>query len=72
MKKSGINLLPEDQDTERADLTLKDSEVEDHALEDVSLAVRGFFLKSNKWSSHLGTDKVSFFLRENLEYDEEF
>ena len=72
LKKSGINLLPEDQDIEQTDLTLKDYEVEDHALEDVSLAVRGFFLKSNKWSSHMGRDKVSFFLRENLEYDEEF
>ena len=51
LQKSGINLLPEDQDIEEAELTLKDSEAEDRAIEDIALAVRGFFIKSSKWSS---------------------
>lgn len=72
LQKSGINLLPEDQDIEEAELTLKDSEAEDRAIEDISLAVRGFFIKSSKWSSQVSDEKVVYYMRENLEYDEEF
>lgn len=72
LNKSGINLLPEDVDAEEAELVLKDSEVEDRAIEDISLAIRGFFIKSSKWSSQMSADKVSFYLRENIEYDDEF
>jgi cancer susceptibility candidate protein 1 len=58
--KSGINLLPEDCDIEDNEILLKDSEAEDRAIEDISLAVRGFFVKSSKWSSILPEEKVNF------------
>jgi hypothetical protein len=48
------------------------TDAEDRAIEDISLAVRGFFIKSSKWSSSVGEDKVVYIMRENLEYDEEF
>lgn len=72
LQKSGINLLPEDTDIEEAELTLKDSEAEDRAIEDIALAVRGFFIKSSKWTSQVSDDKVVYYMRENLEYDLEF
>ena len=51
---------------------MKDPDAEDRAIEDIALAVRGFFIKSSKWSSSVGEDKVVYVMRENLEYDEEF
>jgi hypothetical protein len=39
---------------------LKEQEAEDRAIEDISLAVRGFFVKSSRWSSQLGEEKVKY------------
>ncbi len=49
--KAGINLLPEDCDAEESEIQLKDYEAENRAIEDISLAIRGFFIKSSKWSA---------------------
>lgn len=54
--------MPEDCDIEDNEILLKDSEAEDRAIEDISLAVRGFFVKSSKWSSLLPEEKVNIIL----------
>ncbi len=65
-------MLPEDTDIEEGEMTLKDSDAEDRAIEDIALAVRSFFIRSSKWSSLVSDEKVVYILRENMEYDEEF
>jgi cancer susceptibility candidate protein 1 len=60
MRRCGINLLPEDEDAAFCGMTLKDPEAEWKAIEDISTAVRAFYIEHSKWN-HSAFKKGKFF-----------
>lgn len=72
LKRSGINLLPVDEDAEVCSIPLKDSGAQHKAIEDISVASLNFYIASTKWNLNLPSDSVGARLRHNPECDEEF
>jgi len=50
LQKCGINLMPLPEDAATANISSKDSKVEDMAISDVVFAVKSFFIKSSRFS----------------------
>jgi cancer susceptibility candidate protein 1 len=72
LSKSGIHLLPIDDDAAQAGIQLKDHNAEERAIADLSTAVRSFAFRSCRWNPHVDNDIVLLKVRENLEFDREF
>ncbi len=49
--KSGINLLPIDEDAEHCGIPLRVADAEEKAINDISLACRAFYFKNTRWSN---------------------
>ena len=50
--RSGINLLPIDEDAEHCGMSLKNTDAEEKAINDITLASRAYYFKNSKWSAH--------------------
>ena len=82
LQKCGINLLPTDEDVELCEMPLKNIAAEFKAIEDISMAVRAYYISSSKWNHSAFSngkffvskkiDQVVLRMRSNPEYDEEF
>lgn len=72
LSKSGIHLLPRNEDAALGEIKLKDFHAEERAILDISCSVRSFAYRSCKWNSTLEPDNIAIKVRENLEFDREF
>jgi len=73
LQRCGINLLPEDEDAALCDIQLKDPAAEQKAIDDISMAVRSFYIECTKWNhSGFENNNIVTRLRQNPEFDLEF
>jgi hypothetical protein len=79
MAKSGVLLMPRDEDARLAGIELKDRQAEDRAINDVALGVRAFHFRRCKWNMSrdpenpgVSSDNIVLRIRENLAFDPEF
>ena len=72
LHKSGINLLPCDEDAETSNIPLKNVHAEHKAIQDISYAARNFYIASSRWNLTLPSDQIGVRMRPNPECDEEF
>ena len=79
LSKSGIHMMPRDEDAQLAGIEKKDRMAEERAIIDVACSVRAFHYRRCKWNQGesaenpgVGTDCLVLRVRENLEYDESF
>jgi hypothetical protein len=72
LSKSGILLLPRNEDAALGEIKLKDFHAEERAINVISCSVRAFAYRSCKWSSTLEADNIAIKIRENLKFDREF
>jgi hypothetical protein len=72
LRKSGINLLPSDEDAETCNIPLKNLMAEHKAADDISIAAKSFYVSSNKWNCSMDPNQILVKMRYNPECDEEF
>ena len=79
LSKSGVHLMPRDEDAKLAGIENKDRAAEERAIIDVALGVRAFHFRRVKWNQGLsaenpgvGPDNIVLRIRENLEFDTYF
>ena len=72
LSKSGIHLLPRNEDAALGEIKLKDFYAEERAIIDVASAVRAFAFRSCKWNPEIEPENIVLKIRENLEFDKEF
>lgn len=72
LRKSGINLLPCNEDAETCNIPLKNLASEHKASEDVAIAATKFYVQSSKWNCHMNPNQILVRMRNNPECDEEF
>jgi len=72
LRKSGINLLPVDEDAETCNLPLKAIAAEHKAADDISIAAKSFYIQSSKWNCNMDNNQILVKMRYNPECDEEF
>lgn len=72
LHKSGIHLLPEDDDAARAGIPLKDQGAEERAILDIAQTLKVFSFQSLKWNMQAPDDTVICRLRENPDNFREF
>ena len=72
LRKSGINLLPSDEDAETCNIPLKSLSAEHKAADDISTAAKTFYVASNKWNGSMDQSQILVKMRYNPECDEEF
>ena len=49
----GVNLLPVIEDADTANICRKSVESEEHAINDISIWIKAFYVKSSRWSTTL-------------------
>lgn len=72
LSKSGIHLLPRDEDAALGEIRIKDFLTEERAISDLSTGVRSFAFRSCRWNQQIESENIVVKLRENLEFDREF
>ena len=79
LAKSGILLMPRNEDAELAGIEMKDQAAEERAIIDVALGVRAFHFRESKWNQSrdqanpgVPPENIVMRIRENLEFDAEF
>lgn len=72
LSKSGIHLMPVDEDAKGSGIKLKSRDAEERAIMDISTTVRAFAFRSSKWNKDAEEENVIIKIRENLEFDREF
>eukprot|EP00825_Cyclidium_porcatum_P034044 TRINITY_DN35925_c0_g1_i1.p2 TRINITY_DN35925_c0_g1~~TRINITY_DN35925_c0_g1_i1.p2 ORF type:complete len:190 (-),score=38.92 TRINITY_DN35925_c0_g1_i1:88-657(-) len=65
----GINLMPEPQDAEQKQLSNKQIDVENKAIQEVIFSIRGFAIKSSPLNQDVENDKIVFQIIENPNYE---
>jgi len=50
LAKSGIFLMPQEEDTEQANIGEKSILTENKAIEDICMAVKGFYIQSSRFN----------------------
>ncbi|CAK64192.1 unnamed protein product (macronuclear) [Paramecium tetraurelia] len=70
--RSGVNFIPVNEDAQSANIVQKDEGAEELALNDLSEAVRGFYIESSRWNNSDTGPQIVVKLKENPEFDEEF
>ena len=51
----GVNLMPVDHDAEQSGVSVKDPEVEENAINDISVGSRAYYFKNSKWAAKTPT-----------------
>lgn len=72
LSRSGIHLLPVDEDAKLAGINLKSEGAEQAAISDIICGIKSFAFRSCKWNQHSNPENIVLKIRENLEYDKEF
>ncbi len=72
LSKSGIHLLPNNEDAKLAGINLKTDGVEQSSILDIICGIRGFAFRSCKWNVNASRENIVMKIRENLEYDPDF
>ena len=72
LRRSGINLLPCNEDAETCNIPLKNLGAEHKAAEDLAIAAKKFYVMSSKWNCHVNPNQILVRMRNNPECDEEF
>ena len=72
LSKSGIHMLPEDDDAARAGIHLKDKNAEERAILDIAQTLKIFAFQSIKWNQEASEQNIVCRLRENPDNDETF
>ncbi len=72
LSKSGIHLLPRDEDAKLGEINLKSSAAEERAIVDISTGVRSYAFRSCRWNTTIDSENICIKIRENLEFDREF
>ena len=72
LSKSGIHLLPRNEDAALGEIKLKEFGAEERAINDLAVGVRAFAFRSCRWNQHIENENIVIKIRENLEFDREF
>ena len=72
LSKSGIHMLPEDEDAARDGIHLKDKNAEERAILDIAQTLKVFAFQSIKWNQQASDQNIVCRLRENPDNDVEF
>jgi cancer susceptibility candidate protein 1 len=72
LSKSGIHLMPVDDDAKLGGIHLKDRLAEERAILDIATSLRAFAFRSSKWNKSIDQENVVIKVRDNLEFDREF
>lgn len=64
--------MPNASDSIFLESSMKDEKSEKNCINDLVQAVKGFYIKSSRFSQKHNSDTIICRLKENLEYDEEF
>ena len=72
LSRSGIHMLPEDADADRAKIHLKDIYAEERAITDIAQTLKVFAFQSIKWNQQAEPENVLCRLRENPDNSRRF
>lgn len=72
LQKCGINMIPEDADSERGGIHLKDKGAEERAILDIAQTLKVFAFQSVKQSQDASPENIVVRLRENPDNDRVF
>lgn len=70
--KSGINLMPVNEDAKLCSFQVKEKSVEERAILELATSVNGFAFRSSVWNKSMLPDRIAISIRLNLEYDKDF